>query len=304
MTEPADRGGDGFRLNPVLIAVLGGVAILLAVLWYFSANRNPDQDKLSNPQVEQQTAEDDRTKRCSARATYDLVKRELFGLAAQQRGSDQETYAQLATAAALRVDNPVLENEDQASGALNCSATFYLDLPPGVIASGGRHSLMGDIDYTIQAAGAGRGDAVLLRNADALIAALATLSRVSEPVPPDGNTVAPEGNVAAAQSANVVPGPAAGAPGRPSFDCARAGTRGESAVCADSGLAALDLNMTAQYRRALAAASPEQARLLRMTGSRFIAYRDGCPDRTCMANAYLGRMNEIRDITEGRWRPR
>ena len=41
------------RINPVIIALLGGIALLLAVLWFFSSNRNPDQDKLSNPQIEQ-----------------------------------------------------------------------------------------------------------------------------------------------------------------------------------------------------------------------------------------------------------
>jgi uncharacterized protein YecT (DUF1311 family) len=291
-----------FRVNPaVIVAVVGGIVMVLALLWYFSGNRNPDQDKLSNPQVEQQTGEADQSKRCSTNATYDLIKRELFGRAAQQRGSDQETYNQIAAAAVLRVDNPVLENVDSASGALNCSGTFYLDLPPGVVASGGQHSLMADIDYTLQPGEAG--GTVALRNADAIVAALATLTRVNEPASPDGNLVTPQENVAAAESAKVVPGPAAASPGRPSFDCARAGTRGEIAVCGDSGLAALDVNMTAQYRRALATASPEQRQLLQTTRDRFLAYRDRCPNRTCMADAYLGRMREIRDIMEGRLTP-
>ena len=304
-TKGNDDGPGGFRMSATAAALVAvAVLILLAAVWYLGANRNPDQDKLSNPQVEQQAEQADSGKRCSARATYDLVKRELFARAAQQRGSEQETYTEIAAAAVLRVDNPVLENEDQASGALNCSGTFYLDLPPGVVASGGRHSLMADMDYTIQPAGDGRGDAVLLRNADALIAALVTLTRISAPVPPDGNAVAPEENVAAAQSANVVPGPATGSPGRPSFDCARAGTPGESAVCSESRLAALDLNMANQYRRALTAATPVQRQLLENTRERFLAYRDHCPTSQCMADAYVGRMREIRDIMEGRWRAR
>jgi len=307
VTDPADRdpGEGGFQISPTAAALIAvAVLILLAAVWYLGANRNPDQDKLSNPQVEQQTEQADAGKRCSARATYDLVKHELFARAAQQRGSDEETYNEIAAAAVLRVDNPVLETEDQASGALNCSGTFYLGLPPSVVASGGRHSLMADMDYTIQPAGDGRGDAVLLRNADALIAALVTLTRISAPVPADGNAVAPEDNVAAAQSANVVPGPATGSPGRPSFDCARAATPGESAVCSDSRLAALDLNMANQYRRALTSATPVQRQLLENTRERFLAYRDHCPTSQCMADAYVGRMREIRDIMEGRWRAR
>ncbi|HEX6742157.1 MAG TPA: hypothetical protein VF079_10245 [Sphingomicrobium sp.] len=300
MSEPDEVRGA--RLSPTMAALIAGAAlILLALAWYLGGNRNPDQDKLSNPQVEQETGEADQSKRCSANATYDLIKRALFGQAARQRGSDQETYKQIAGAAVLRVDNPVLENVDSASGALNCSGTFYLDLPPGVVAGGGQHSLMADLDYTLRPGEAG--DTVALRNAEGMISALATLTRVSEPLAPDANAIPPEENVAAARSATVVPGPAIPAPGRPSFDCARAGTRGEIAVCGDSGLAALDVNMTSQYRRALAAASPEQRQLLQTTRDRFLAYRDRCPNRTCMADAYVGRMREIRDIMEGRLTP-
>jgi len=31
-----------------------------------------------------------------------------------------------------------------------------------------------------------------------------------------------------------------------------------------------------------------------------LAYRDRCPSRQCMADAYVGRMREVRDIMEGR----
>ena len=49
-------------------------------------------------------------------------------------------------------------------------------------------------------------------------------------------------------------------------------------------------------------ASPDQQAVLQQTASRFYAYRDRCPGRKCIADAYLGRMREIRDIMEGRWR--
>lgn len=291
------------RLNPLVVALLGGIVILLALLWWFGTNRNPDQDKLSNPQVEQAAPGEDPGKRCSAKSTYDLIKRELFRHAAQQRGSDQAVYDQVAAAAVLRVENPVLEGQEQDSAALNCSATFYLDLPPGVATSTGAHGLMANVDYTIEAGGN-----VLLRNADPLIGPLMTLTRVAEPAAeaPETNTAQgeqPEANVAASVSANVQPGPPSAYSGRPSFDCARAGTRGEIAVCSDSGLAALDLNIATQYRRALSTANAVQKQLLQTTRDRFLAYRDHCPNRQCIADAYLGRMREIRDIMEGRLTP-
>ena len=297
----ADQGTDNppRRTNLILIA-FGGVLILLGAIWYFTGDRNSDQDRLSNPQIEQ-TAEADHAARCSSEATYDLIKRELIRRAAEARGADQAELAELAGAAVLRVENPVLESENKDAGALNCSGTLSLDLPPGVATSDGRRALMSDVDYTIEAGGN-----VSLRNAESIIASLTTLMRVEEPPPtPEVNEVAPgtEGNAAASVSATVQPGPPSNSQGRPSFDCARAETPGEVAVCSDSGLAALDVNMTTQYRRALTTASPAQTRLLQTTRDRFVAYRDRCPNRQCIANAYLGRMREIRDIVEGRLTP-
>jgi len=298
VTEPDSEGGS--RTSLILVA-FGGVLILLGAIWYFTGDRNSDQDKLSNPQIEQ-TAEADHAARCSSEATYDLIKRELVRRAAEVRGEDQAELVQLAGTAVLRVENPVLESEDKDAGALNCSGTLSLDLPPGVATSDGRHGLMADVDYTIEAGGN-----VSLRNAESIIASLATLTRVEEPPPttPEVNEVAPgtEGNAAASVSATVQPGPPSNSQGRPSFDCARAETPGEVAVCSDSGLAALDVNMTTQYRRALTTASSAQTRLLQTTRDRFLGYRDRCPNRQCIANAYLGRMREIRDIMEGRLTP-
>ena len=298
MTEP---DGEGPSRTSLMVAVLGAVVILVALIWYFTGNRNPDQDRLSNPQINQ-TAEADHAARCSAGATYDLIKRELIRRAAETRGEDQVEFAQLSSAAWLRVENPVLESEDKDVGALNCSGTLYVELPPGVATSNGQHGLMADVDYTIEAGGN-----ITLRNADSIIASLATLTRVEEPPPSDTdlNALAPEagGNAAAAVSANVQPGPPSSSAGRPSFDCARAETPGEIAVCSDSGLAALDVAMTAQYRRELTTASPVQKRLLQTTSDRFLAYRNRCPNRQCISDAYLGRMREIRDIMEGRLTP-
>jgi uncharacterized protein YecT (DUF1311 family) len=165
---------------------------------------------------------------------------------------------------------------------------------------------MSDVDYTIQPAADGGGDVVLLRNADSIIAPLATLTRVAAPVDQslaESNELAPEANVEASESAALEPGPQSSYPGRPSFDCNDARTKGEIAVCSDSGLSALDVNMAAQYRRALTSASPEQRGLLQSTRDRFLAYRDRCPNRQCIGDAYVGRMREIRDIAEGRLQP-
>src|SRR5881628_1281573 len=113
------------RLNPTVLALLGGVAVLLLIIAYFATNRNPEQDKLIGNAVVQTTAPAAQPeKRCSAQSTYDLIKRELFRRAAQLRGSNQAAYDQLAGYAVVRMENAVLEGEDSASGAVTCSGSL------------------------------------------------------------------------------------------------------------------------------------------------------------------------------------
>jgi uncharacterized protein YecT (DUF1311 family) len=294
------------KINPTLIALLAGVILVLGLVAYFATGRSPNQDKLSDEQIartEEQEQPASPEKRCSSKATYDLIKRELFRRAAEGRGSDQAAFDEVEAYAVLRMENAVLESEDSATGALNCSGSLFLDLPPGVVAAGGRRTLTADMDFTIDASGN-----VTIRNPEVITAPLATLARVAAPPPAPGITdeVEPEGtegNVAASESATAPVGPATGYPGRPSFDCSRARTRGEIAVCSDPSLSVLDVNMTRQYQRALGSSTPQQHALLQSTRNRFIAYRDGCPNRQCIADAYIGRMREIRDIMEGRLLP-
>ena len=304
MTGP-DAPDPTRKVNPTVIALLGGVAVLILLIAFFATNRNGNQDKLGDNAVVE-AAPPNPAKRCAAAATYELIKRDLFRRAAQMRGSDQAAYDKLAAYAVVRMENPVLESEDSTSGAINCSGSLSLDLPPGVTVVGGRRTLTASVDYTVQPAADGSGDVVLLQNADAIVAPLATLARVAA-APPQPAAPAASNAVAPVDPLAPVPDaaspPAAGPSGRPSFDCADARTKGEIAVCSDSGIAALDVNMAAQYRRALSTATPAQKAVLQSTRDRFLAYRDRCPNRQCMADAYVGRMREIRDIVEGRWQP-
>ena len=313
MTEIQQKGSRG--PNRTTIALIAGLLLLLLLFAYFATNRNADQDKLTQADMNA-VAAGDPEKLCASKATYDLIKRDLFRRAAQVRGSDQAAYDKLAAYAVVRMENPVMESQDSNTGAVNCSGSLSLDLPPGVAVVGGRRTLTSDVDYSVQQAADGSGPVVLLRNADAIITPLATLSRGNQPaadaVTDDTDVEDPlaplnddEEAAPAAPAAPVTP-PAPSRPtaARPSFNCANAKTKGEIAVCGDPGLAALDRNMAAQYSRSVAAATPEQARLLRQTRDRFLGYRDRCPNSACISDAYNGRMREIRDIMEGRWSPR
>lgn len=297
-------------LSWTTIGLIVGLLVLVLLVAYLLTGRNPDQDKLTGADAQSNAAQAaDPGKLCASKNTYDLIKRELFRRAAEVRGSDQAAFDQLAGYAVVRMENPVMESQDESNGAVNCSGSLSLDLPPGVAIVGSRRTLSANVDYTVQPAADGSGNVVLLRNTDAIVTPLATLTRVSEPRTEPGLVTNETGldesqqDIGARESANKEVGPQTNAPARPSFDCSYARTKGEVAACSDSGLAALDVNMATQYRRALSSASPEQRALLQRTRDRFVAYRDRCPNRSCMSDAYVGRMREIRDIMEGRWQP-
>lgn len=292
------------------IALIGAVILLVGIVAFFTTRRNGDQDKLTNSEIAT-SAPSSREKLCASSSTYELIKRDLFRRAAQVRGSDQAAYDRLAAYAVVRMENPVMESQDASTGAINCSGSLSLDLPPGVAVVGGRRTLASDIDYTVTAAADGSGKVVLLRNAEAVVTPLATLIRLNEPaattpqqgqatneamVQANSGTLAPE---AAPTAPQPVTQPPPGA--RPSFECSTARSRGEIAVCNEAGLADLDRQMAAQYRRAFAIASPDQRALLRDTARRFYAFRDRCPTNACIGDAYTERMSEIRDIMDGRW---
>ena len=301
---------DRRRVSPVFIA-LGVLLLLLLGLWLFATTRNEDQDKLINPSTDANGAADP-GKLCSKKATYEIIKRELFRRAAQVRGSDQAAFDRLSSYATLRMENPVMESEDRGTGAINCSASLSLDLPPGVAIVGGRRSLTADVDYSVQQAADGGGNVILLRNADPIITPLATLAQAAEatqPAAPEGDAVAPVDPLAPQPEATpVLPmAPQTGTRAvnmRPSFDCGNARTRGEVAVCSDAGLATLDRQMAAQFNRSLGVAGSEERALLQRTRTRFLSYRDSCSTNACIADAYRGRMREISDIMSGRWQPR
>ncbi|MES2138052.1 MAG: hypothetical protein V4502_13470 [Pseudomonadota bacterium] len=302
------------KLNWTTIALIGGLLLLILVIAFFATGRNADQDKLTNGALTTAGAPSGE-KLCASKTTYDLIKRELFRRAAELRGSDQAAFDKLSAYAALRMENPVMESEDNSTHAVNCSGSLSLDLPPGVAAVGGRRSLMSDVDYVVQPAADGSGTVVMLRNADAIIAPLATLARTTttapaqtpgpgaEPVPIPAPGPGEEGTLAPPAATPPSPQPEPSARANPSFNCANARTRGEVAVCRDSGLAALDRQMAAQYGSAMSRADPGQRALLQSTRSRFLGFRDNCRSDSCIADAYRGRMREISDIMAGRWTP-
>lgn len=300
------------------IAIGLGALFLIFLIWTFAGSRSGNEDALGE-NTSAAEAREDGAKRCASPRTYDLIKRELFRRAAEVRGSDAQAFGQLAAYASVRMERPVMENENEETGAVSCSGALSLDLPPGVAVVGGRRTLAADVDYGLQPAADGTGEVLTLTNAEAIITPLATLARVgtqpglpdipataiedAQPIPPSG--VGP-GNPPADPDDAASEAPPATAPtasARPSFDCGNARTASERAVCASPGLAALDRDMAGQFNQAVRLADGEERALLEQTRTRFLRYRESCRSDGCIASAYRGRMNEISDIMAGRWSP-
>ena len=299
------------RLNPTTIWLLGGLLVLLLLIILLTGRNRAEQDRLADDQLNQTASAADPEKRCSAQRTYELIKRELFRQAAEVRGSDEAAFNRLAGFAVLRMDAPSLTSHDEESGAISCSGTLALDLPPGVAVAGGRRTLTANIAYSLRPAAEGGGDRLVLTNADAIITPLATLARVGQPaedpLAPLGNAIGPAVIYAPGEEPEPAPppgadpGPVAGS--NPSFNCGNARSRGELAVCNDPRLGALDRQMADQFNSALSRADAEQRALLQRTRDSFLSYRDRCGSSSCIADTYRGRMREIADIMAGRWSP-
>lgn len=274
------------RLFAPILAVAMGLAAT-------ACDRLRDQDQLDNAAEVSAGAEPDAARRCAASATYDKIELELFRQAARVRGRDAAAFDRLAAYSVVRMERPLLGGGDEALDAIRCTGRLSLDLPPGVEVVGGRRTLTADIGYTIQPAADGSGEVILLTGADAIVIPLATLARSAPPPPPIADDpLAPTDDAPPIDRAPVASGP--------SFDCARARSQGERAVCANPNLAELDRLMARLYVRTLESADPDTRRALQRSRDRFLAYRERCPDDACIAEAYRGRMREISDIMRGR----
>lgn len=312
------------RLTPTTIGLIVAGLLILVLGILLVRERGSAQPKLADDQVQSRAAPGIQ-QRCASQRTYDRIKLELFRRAAEVRGSGRVPFDRLSSYSVVRMESPLLTNHDKELGTLRCSGRLSLDLPPGVSVVGGRRTLRADIDYVLQPAADGSGDVVILEGADAIIVPLATLARtgsksqlpsLSLPAPSPGAelgaveqrsdlqapAVPTQKQASSTESERkTMPSAQATSNGRPSFNCRYARTRGETAVCNDGALAALDRQMAAQYYRGISAVDARQRQALTATRDRFLRYRDQCPSHACIAEAYRGRMREISDIvSDGR----
>ena len=262
------------------------------------------QDKLADDELA--TAEAGRKAepdmRCTAQATQDEVKRQLFARAAEIRGSNADNYARIASFAFLQLDSAAPGSPTNPGQVAECRGKATLRLPAGLKVAGGRTAVGGDIAYNVAS---GTRGLVTLGQSDPIAIPLATLTQIRRaPATPPVTAPAPDPLGAAPEPAPPADALAPAAAARPSFNCGSARTQSELAVCASPTLAGLDRTMASQYRAAVARADANQGMLLRETRDRFLGFRDRCSSDSCIANTYHGRMREIDDIMANRWQGR
>lgn len=77
-----------------------------------------------------------------------------------------------------------------------------------------------------------------------------------------------------------------------SFDCSKASTSVERAICADSLLERLDVALTQNYRGMLASNFGGSKKALRQEQLGWISQRNKCTSTKCLIDAYRKRLNE------------
>ena len=298
---------DGSRVPPAMVKLPAALMMAAALAAAGCGRKNNDTLSEADVAASQGTAAKLNTadRRCASVHTSNAVKAQLFARAAEIRGGFADNYARIGGFSLLQLDGAAPVTLVGEGEAVDCRAHAVLRLPPGLHASGGRTQVGGDIDYTVAS---GAGGIVTLGAAEAVTEPLASLSQsragsvsaqpAAPPVPiPPRQPPAP-----ATAEVRRLP-PLAPVPDTsPSFNCARARTSSERAVCASPGLATLDRTMASHYLAALGTADSDAAQLLRQTRDPFLGFRERCgSDASCIDRVYRGRIREIDDILGGRW---
>jgi hypothetical protein len=154
--------------------IAGGSALVLvfaAALGLGFTQR--DEEPAGTSKVELASVDKAAQQACASTAAYDQLKGVLFADALKVRSTDPENLNTLATHSVVRMEDPVVKNRDP-SGAVACSGTFILELPPGAEAAfAGERRLTADVDYTARPAADGSGLVYQINGAERIMAQLA-----------------------------------------------------------------------------------------------------------------------------------
>ena len=280
----------------------------------------------SQTQANERTTERKLKRACGSAQAFDQLKLLAFEQAAGARGAPAPTLTRLAAESVVRMEAPAAKNYDPTLDIVTCTGRLVLELPPGAEAAfGGARRLEADVEYTAQEAADGSGLIYRMRGAEPIVRRLAVVgqqprqepvatrtpaSRAPAQAPSDSRTetaasprTTSERSEAPRSAPRVARDPAIEgvAVSSPSFNCAYARSRVERMICSSERLAEHDRAMSSVFHTALADADRQTRALLQSSRDRFLAFRDGCRNEACIAQAYEDRIAEIRDIADGRY---
>lgn len=87
---------------------------------------------------------------------------------------------------------------------------------------------------------------------------------------------------------------------KPSFDCGKASTTAEKAICSDSDLSRMDAELATNYRGVLRSSLSDEEKTRLVSTQRFwIAEREDCKDKQCISEMYQMRTQMICEAAKG-----
>jgi uncharacterized protein YecT (DUF1311 family) len=208
---------------------------------------------------------------CASTGTYLRIKDAVFDRAQKQFGGDPGPLESLRRSVGVRMQYPVLRGVHQDIGRTDCGGRLILDLPPAARgAFDGLPALESDIQYSVQPAADGNGQAVEVSGGDDVVqqltvaAGLVVARRSSQ-----------EGEVQPQKTYN------------PSFDCGGNLSNVEQMICQDEQLAQLDRAVTARYQSLRQELTTEDWQLVVSSQREFLRRRSACADVVCLHDIYV-----------------
>jgi len=214
---------------------------------------------------------------CAGTEAAGGVKARLFEKAEAAAGAKAANVRALAGGTVARIEQPVVEQREEAAKRTVCAGRLVLDLPPGT--AGGPATAQ--IRYTVQMAADGSGRVYDVYGAEPLFPRLS-----------GGAAPAATGPAAAAASTS--------APGaKPSFACGPGNSKVEATICGSKTLADLDRDLAQSYRKALDLGGEPGFREAQQESQRqFLRDRNACQSATCIAGAYRERLEALKALWE------
>lgn len=171
------------------IFLVGVPLILAAAPFGYSLTQTASLPQLASakPGDTRKSAE----KLCASRIVNDRLKAQLFNEAAAVGGGASSNLDLLASFSEVRMEQPVVKDQDGDLGVTVCEGRFVVLLPPGSERGfGGMRVLRANVQYAAQQAADGSGLVYQLKGAESIVYRIAAFSLRNHTIVPRGTQMA------------------------------------------------------------------------------------------------------------------